>query len=92
MARELGVISDLQSAELLVGYANLTLGFDATTQEVYMLTAYTLPAGTNVLLLLSINCLVALLRTTSYISMQCVLSGLQYKLQRCACNYPKSHQ
>lgn len=32
MARELGVVSDLQ-AELLLANENLTLGFDATTQE-----------------------------------------------------------
>ena len=33
MARELGVISDVQSAKLLVENDNLTIGFDATTQE-----------------------------------------------------------
>lgn len=33
MTRELGIISDLQTAELCVKTCNLTLGFDATTQE-----------------------------------------------------------
>ena len=33
MARELGVISDLQTAETAMTTDNLTLGFDATTQE-----------------------------------------------------------
>ena len=33
MTRELGVISDIQAAELLIANENLTLGFDATTQE-----------------------------------------------------------
>ena len=33
MTRELGVISDLQVGELLMSSDNLTLGFDATTQE-----------------------------------------------------------
>ena len=33
MTRELGVISDFQSAEILMAKDNLTLGFDATTQE-----------------------------------------------------------
>ena len=33
MARELGVISDLQVGELLMSSDSLTLGFDAMTQE-----------------------------------------------------------
>lgn len=33
MARELGAISELQTAEFLLGTKDLTLGFDATTQE-----------------------------------------------------------
>lgn len=33
MARELGAISDLQTAEVAMTTENLTLGFDATTQE-----------------------------------------------------------
>ena len=33
MTRELGVISDLQVGERLMSSDNLTLGFDATTQE-----------------------------------------------------------
>ena len=33
MTRELGMISDLQVGELLMSSDNLTLGFDATTQE-----------------------------------------------------------
>jgi hypothetical protein len=33
MARELGVISSLQAAEIAISTKNLTLGFDATTQE-----------------------------------------------------------
>ena len=33
MARELGVVADLQAAELLMTNANVTLGFDSTTQE-----------------------------------------------------------
>ena len=33
MARELGVVMDLQAAELLMTNTNLTLGFDSTTQE-----------------------------------------------------------
>ena len=33
MARELGAISDIQVAEVLMHQDNLTLGFDATTQE-----------------------------------------------------------
>ncbi len=33
MTRELGMISDLQVGELLMPSDNLTLGFDATTQE-----------------------------------------------------------
>ena len=33
MARELGVVSDLMSAEVLIEHENITLGFDATTQE-----------------------------------------------------------
>eukprot|EP00745_Piridium_sociabile_P031362 TRINITY_DN51909_c0_g1_i1.p1 TRINITY_DN51909_c0_g1~~TRINITY_DN51909_c0_g1_i1.p1 ORF type:complete len:176 (-),score=30.14 TRINITY_DN51909_c0_g1_i1:226-753(-) len=33
MARELGVISDLQAAQVAVSTADLTLGFDATTQD-----------------------------------------------------------
>ena len=33
MARELGVVSDLQAAELLMANSDLTHGFDATTQE-----------------------------------------------------------
>ena len=33
MTRELGVVSDYQCAEMLMIEADLTLGFDATTQE-----------------------------------------------------------
>ena len=33
MTRELGLVSDFQSAEILMAKDNLTLGFDATTQE-----------------------------------------------------------
>ncbi len=33
MTRELGVVSDFQCAEMLTSEADLTLGFDATTQE-----------------------------------------------------------
>ncbi len=33
MARELGVVSNLQAAEIAMVTNNLTLGFDATTQE-----------------------------------------------------------
>lgn len=33
MTKELGVISDLQVGEILMSSDNLTLGFDATTQE-----------------------------------------------------------
>ena len=33
MTRELGVISDFQAAEVILGGRNWTLGFDATTQE-----------------------------------------------------------
>ena len=33
MTRELGSISDLQAAEAIMGNKNITLGFDATTQE-----------------------------------------------------------
>ena len=33
MARELGVISSVQSVELAINTEGLTLGFDATTQE-----------------------------------------------------------
>ena len=33
MARELGIVSDFQAAEMLMKEENLTLGFDATTQE-----------------------------------------------------------
>ncbi|XP_033122099.1 uncharacterized protein LOC117121105 [Anneissia japonica] len=33
MARELGAISDFQCAQFMLASANLTLGFDATTQE-----------------------------------------------------------
>ncbi|XP_071787284.1 uncharacterized protein [Asterias amurensis] len=33
MTRELGVISDFQAAEILLQNQNITLGFDATTQE-----------------------------------------------------------
>ena len=33
MARELGIISDFQAAELLLQNQDVTLGFDATTQE-----------------------------------------------------------
>jgi len=33
MARELGIIADLQTSELAMKTKNLTLGFDATTQE-----------------------------------------------------------
>ena len=33
MKRELGVMSDLQVGEILMHTSNLTLGFDATTQE-----------------------------------------------------------
>ena len=33
MTRELGVIADLQVGELLMSSDNLTVGFDATTQE-----------------------------------------------------------
>ena len=33
MARELGIVVDLQAAELLMTNTNLTLGFDSTTQE-----------------------------------------------------------
>ena len=33
MVRELGAISDLQTAEAILGNQDCTLGFDATTQE-----------------------------------------------------------
>lgn len=33
MAHELGIIADLQSAELAMKMKNITVGFDATTQE-----------------------------------------------------------
>ena len=33
MARQLGVVADLQAAELLMAKKNVTLGFDSTTQE-----------------------------------------------------------
>ena len=33
MARELGVISELQAAEAILANENCTPGFDATTQE-----------------------------------------------------------
>ena len=33
MVRELGVVADLQAAEMVMTNTDLTLGFDATTQE-----------------------------------------------------------
>ena len=33
MVRELGAIAELQTAEMIMSTKNLTLGFDATTQE-----------------------------------------------------------
>ena len=33
MARELGVIAELQTAEMIMQNKNITIGFDATTQE-----------------------------------------------------------
>ena len=40
MARELGVLSELQTAEVILNNTNCTLGFDATTQEVQVISIY----------------------------------------------------
>ena len=40
MARELGVVSDLMVAEMMMEEEHLTIGFDATTQEGFMQILY----------------------------------------------------
>ena len=58
MARELGVVSDLQAAELLLANSDLTHGFDATTQEgVHINSVHiTSKVGCNVIAIDRWNC------------------------------------
>ena len=69
MTRQLGLICNLQAAEVLSANGNCTHGFDATTQEGVHINEIhiTTKMECHVLLLL-LNCLVALLKT-----MHCIL-------------------
>jgi hypothetical protein len=59
MARELGAISELQTAETILENDNVTMGFDATTQEGVHINSIHFTTEKTAVLQLSMNCRVA---------------------------------